>query len=324
MKKSLYIIMMLWGIIFGAIGQAKKPTLMVVPSDSWCQRNHYMTSFTDETGTVVQVPDYQKAVSFNDNLRLVISEMARIMAERGFPLKDLEQNLKSLKQENAERSLLQSKTSGSFIQESPTDKLKRTARADIILDLDFDIKKHGPQRYITFNLRANDAYSNKIITSISGEGKPSSSITTGILLEEAVLNYMDAFNASLMGYFDDMSKNGREIKLNILLWEGAPFDLEEEFDYSGETLMLSDVIDFWMDDNCVKGRYSRINGSVSEIRYEQVRIPLYQTLAGKERAIDARRFISGLNNTLKKEPFSITSKIYERGLGEVWLIIGEQ
>lgn len=324
MKKSLYIIMMLWGIIFGAIGQAKKPTLMVVPSDSWCQRNHYMTSFTDETGTVVQVPDYQKAVSFNDNLRLVISEMARIMAERGFPLKDLEQNLKSLKQENAERSLLQSKTSGSFIQESPTDKLKRTAMVDIILDLDFDIKKHGPLRYITFNLRANDAYSNKIITSISGEGKPSSSITTGILLEEAVLNYMDAFNASLMGYFDDMAKNGREIKLNILLWEGAPLDLEEEFDYLGETLMLSDVIDLWMDDNCVKGRYSRINGSASEIRYEQVRIPLYQTLAGKERAIDARRFISGLNNTLKKEPFNITSKIYERGLGEVWLIIGEQ
>ena len=229
-----------------------------------------------------------------------------------------------LKEENVERSLLQSKTSGSFIQESPSDKLKRTAKADIILDLDFDIKKQGPQRYITFNLRANDAYSNKIITSISGEGKPSSSITTGILLEEAVLNYMDAFNASLMGYFDDMEKNGREIKVNILLWEDAPFDLEGEFDYLGETLTLGDIIDFWMDDHCVGGRYSRINGSESEIRYEQVRIPLYQTLAGKERAIDARRFISGLNSMLKKEPFNITSKIYERGLGEVWLVIGEQ
>ena len=78
------------------------------------------------------------------------------------------------------------------------------------------------------------------------------------------------------------------------------------------------------DDHCVGGRYSRINGSESEIRYEQVRIPLYQTLAGKERAIDSRRFISGLNSMLKKEPFNITSKIYERGLGEVWLVIGEQ
>ena len=324
MKRYLYIICMaFWGIT-NAIGQAKKPTLMVVPSDSWCQRNQYMSSFTDESGNTTQIPDYQKAVSYNENLRLVISEMARIMAERGFPLKDLEQNLKSLKQENVERSLLQSKTSGSFIQESPSDKLKRTAKADIILDLDFDIKKQGPQRYITFNLRANDAYSNKIITSISGEGKPSSSITTGILLEEAVLNYMDAFNASLMGYFDDMAKNGREVKVNILLWEDAPFDLEGEFDYLGETLMLGDIIDFWMDDHCVGGRYSRINGSESEIRYEQVRIPLYQTLAGKERAIDTRRFISGLNSMLKKEPFNITSKIYERGLGEVWLVIGEQ
>lgn len=324
MNKCIYIIGMAFSVIITVFGQAKKPVLMVVPSDSWCQRNQYTHSFIDETGCTIQIPDYQKAVSYNENLRLVITEMAHIMAERGFPLKDLEQNLKSLKQENAERSLLQSKTSGSFIQESPTDKLKRTAKADIILDLDFDIKRQGPQRYITFNLRANDAYSNKTIASIAGEGKPSSSITTGVLLEEAVLNYMDAFNASLMEHFDDMTQNGREIKVNILLWEEAAFDLEEEFDYSGETLALGDIIDFWMDDNCVSSRYSRMNGSASEIRYEQVRIPLFKTLAGKERAMDARRFISGLNSLLKKEPFNITSKIYERGLGEVWLIIGEQ
>ena len=79
-----------------------------------------------------------------------------------------------------------------------------------------------------------------------------------------------------------------------------------------------------MDDHCQQGRYSRINGSESEIRYEQVRIPLFMQIAGKERAVDSRRFISNLSSMLKKEPFNITSKIYERGLGETWLIIGEQ
>lgn len=323
MKKLIYICI---GLIASAtlFGQARKPILMVVPSDAWCQRNNCMTTFTDETGARQAVPDYRKAVSHNEELRLVISELATIMAENNFPLKDLEQSLKSLQQEDAELSLIQSKSSGSTILESSSDKLKRVAKADIILDLDFNVKKQGPKRYISFNLRANDAYSNKTISSISGDGKPSTTIETGVLLEEAVLNYMDEFNAALMTHFDDMAQNGREVKINILLWQNAPFDLEEEFDYKGETLSLGDIIDFWMDDHCVKGRYSRINGSESEIRYEQVRIPLSMEILGKERAIDTKRFISNLSSMLKKEPFNITSKIYERGLGETWLIIGEQ
>lgn len=323
MKKLIYICI---GLIASAtlFGQARKPILMVVPSDAWCQRNNCMTTFTDETGARQAVPDYRKAVSHNEELRLVISELATIMAENNFPLKDLEQSLKSLQQEDAELSLIQSKSSGSTILESPSDKLKRVAKADIILDLDFNVKKQGPKRYISFNLRANDAYSNKTISSISGDGKPSTTIETGVLLEEAVLNYMDEFNAALMTHFDDMAQNGREVKINILLWQNAPFDLEEEFDYKGETLSLGDIIDFWMDDHCVQGRYSRINGSESEIRYEQVRIPLFMEILGKERAIDTKRFISNLSSMLKKEPFNITSKIYERGLGDTWLIIGEQ
>lgn len=323
MKKLIYICI---GLIASAtlFGQARKPILMVVPSDAWCQRNNCMTTFTDETGARQAVPDYRKAVSHNEELRLVISELATIMAENNFPLKDLEQSLKSLQQEDAELSLIQSKSSGSTILESPSDKLKRVAKADIILDLDFNVKKQGPKRYISFNLRANDAYSNKTISSISGDGKPSTTIETGVLLEEAVLNYMDEFNAALMTHFDDMAQNGREVKINILVWQNAPFDLEEEFDYKGETLSLGDIIDFWMDDHCVQGRYSRINGSESEIRYEQVRIPLFMEILGKERAIDTKRFISNLSSMLKKEPFNITSKIYERGLGDTWLIIGEQ
>jgi hypothetical protein len=323
MNRLIYICI---GLIVSAslFGQARKPILMVVPSDAWCQRNNCMTTFTDETGARQAIPDYRKAVGQSEELRLVISEMATIMADRGFPLKDLEQSLKSLQQEDAELSLIQSKTSGSTILESPSDKLKRVAKADIVLDLDFNVKTQGPKRYISFNLRANDAYSNKTISSVSGDGKPSAAITTGVLLEEAVLNYMDTFNAALMTHFNDMAQNGREVKINILLWQNAPFDLEEEFDYGGETLPLGNIIDFWMDDHCQQGRYSRINGSESEIRYEQVRIPLFMQIAGKERAVDSRRFISNLSSMLKKEPFNITSKIYERGLGETWLIIGEQ
>ena len=43
-----------------AFGQAKKPTLMVVPSDNWCITNGYSIQF-DNQGTVETIPDYKRA-----------------------------------------------------------------------------------------------------------------------------------------------------------------------------------------------------------------------------------------------------------------------
>ena len=72
---------------------AKKPTIMIVPSDAYCMRNGYTTEWIDENGNVNEVPDLANVFKNGnaDDLRLVISELSRIMAERGFPLKDLEQ-----------------------------------------------------------------------------------------------------------------------------------------------------------------------------------------------------------------------------------------
>ena len=105
-----------------------------------------------------------------EDLRLVISELSQIMAERGFPLKDLEQTLKSIQQESVEMSLLESSSSGAYITESMLDKVKRTAKADIIIDLDYTVMQKGPQRYISYNMRGLDAYTNKVIAANSGVG----------------------------------------------------------------------------------------------------------------------------------------------------------
>ncbi|MEG1574437.1 MAG: DUF6175 family protein, partial [Bacteroidales bacterium] len=61
------------GLLLSAslFGQAKKPTLMVVPSDVWCQTNKFVTVL-DNQGTQVIVPDYKKALQSDMNLGLVI------------------------------------------------------------------------------------------------------------------------------------------------------------------------------------------------------------------------------------------------------------
>lgn len=306
--------------------QAKKPTIMVIPSDVYCTKNGYTTEWVDENGTKHTVSDLSNIFKQEDSedLRLVISELSRIMAERGFPLKDLEQTLKSIQQESLEMSLLESSTSGSYITESMLDKVKRTAKADIILDLDYTIMQKGPQRYITYNMRGLDAYTNKVITANSGTGNPSVSAPINVLLEEAVINYMDSFCAQLMSHFEDMAKNGREVVVKFRVWDSSDVDFETEFDYEDEYLELTDIISYWLEDNTVNGAPTRTNATSTYLVFEQVRIPLYRERNGKQVALDTRGFINGLRSYLKKDPFMIESKMYERGLGEVWLIIGEK
>jgi len=163
-----------------------------------------------------------------------------------------------------------------------------------------------------------------VITAVAGDGKPSGSASIGLLLEEAVLNYMDDYTTALQNHFDDIFTNGREVVVVLRVWDNADVNFETDFEYKGETGMLGDIMDVWMDDNSVNSRFSRVSGTENTIRYEQVRIPLFKMSFGKERAIDARGFINGLGSMLKAEPFNIQSKVYERGLGEVWLILGEK
>jgi hypothetical protein len=57
------------------------------------------------------------------------------------------------------------------------------------------------------------------------------------------------------------------------------------------------------------------------MQFEQVRIPMMNE---KGRAVDARNWLRDLQKYLKDDPFTIESKLYMRGLGEAWLIIGEK
>jgi hypothetical protein len=297
-------------------GQAKKPTIMVVPSDQYCISRGYTMEF-DNMGTKVVLPDYKKALQNDLELKLIISKMSGIMSDRGFPLKDLEQELKNLATQGAELSMLESKNTGAGVAESPIDALKRTAKSDIIMDLSFEVKKVGPKKYITFILNGLDAYTAKNVASAAGAGQPSSAAQVEILLEEAVLAYMDEFNGRLMTFFEDAFAKGREIKVRIQMFKDVGFDLETEYDGAE----LSEKIEDWMAKSTVSGRFSLQDGTENFMQFEQVRIPMINE---KGRAVDARGWLRDLQKYLKDDPFMMDSKLYMRGLGEAWLILGDK
>jgi hypothetical protein len=318
MKRIVINIFFVFCFVSIVFGQAKKPTLMVMPSDQWCVTRGYVVNF-DNQGLQETVSDYNAAVK-DVELMNVISKINILMTDRGFPLKDLSQTLKAVAQMSAEDALIQNSATGSTIVESPLDKLRRTAKADIILDLTWNLNKIGPKTSVTYNLRGLDAYTGKQIAGVQGTGEPSFSQDIAVLLEEAVLVNIDNFNYQLQSFFDDMAENGREVTLDIRVFDNAEgINLDTEVDPI-EYYTLAEVIDNWLAENTVQHRFSKSDGSENFALYEQVRIPLYKT---NGMAMDTETFARELRRFLMKN-YQMPCKIINRGLGRCLIIIGEK
>lgn len=314
--KSLFLLLAMF-LTVTTFGQAKKPTLMVVPSDAWCYQNGYMVDY-DNQGVVKKIPDYSSALITNMELKLAIAKINDLMAERGFPLKDLEQQLKLIEQTNAEMNITTS-SNGNVLAESPIDRLLRTAKADIILELTWNIVRQGPKNYLTFILEGKDSYTGKSLGGANGTSAPSFSAELPVLLEEAVVAHIDNFNNRLQNHFDDLFANGREVALEIRVFADNELgiDLESEFD----GYELAEIIEDWMALNTVEGRFSKLGSSENYVQYEQVRIPLYKTNGV---AMDTESFARQLRSVLRKEPYNIPVKVLNRGLGKTILVLGEK
>lgn len=317
MKNKIFATLFLAMMTLAALGQAKKPTLMIVPSDVWCNKNGYMTTFNNQ-GVQEEIPDYTKALKNSMDLTAVISQIGALMADRGFTLKDLQQTTKSLNNLGAENSLLRSKTSGAAVAESPIDRLRRVAKADIIMELQWDIVSVGPKKQVRYVLRGLDAYSNKQVATAQGIGPASFSAPEAVLLEEAVIDKMDNFCAQLQMHFDDMLANGREVAVDVMVFDnGSGIDLEKEY---GDQELI-EIIDGWFNENTVAHRFSKSDATETFALYEQVRIPLYNT---NNMPMDTEQFVRKLSKFLAKPPYNITCKTLNRGLGRCALIIGEK
>ena len=89
---------------------------------------------------------------------------------------------------------------------------------------------------------------------------------------------------------------------------------------------FADIIEAWFADKCVQGRFTLDSKSANRMRFTQVRMPLYDVnpINGKEVAIDANGFVRGLVRMLKKDPYNLVVGVTPKGLGEVWITLGDK
>ena len=258
MKKTITLLAIISFCVnsFNTYSQAKKPTLMILPSDNWCEQRYFMTEF-DNQGTKQKVPNYKQAFQEDTEIGQVISKIGSLMIDRGFPLKDAEQELKAIEQRAAEDNMTTSTASGASLSESPLDKLQNRAKADIVIQIWWKVSKTEQGKVVSFVLEAFDAYTSKRIAASSGNGTPNNTDIVPVLLQNAILANIDTFAAQLQAHFDDMFTNGREVRLTIKKWNSWDKDFETEID--GEE--ITDHITKWMDANTVQGRFNKTDAS---------------------------------------------------------------
>lgn len=313
-KKFLIIIILL--LSFSSISfcqKAKKPTLIILPSDNWCTMRYFTTTYNNQ-GTDVKVANYSQAFQEDTELGSVIAKVGGLLTGLGYSVKDAEQEIRTMNQRQAEDNVSMSKNTGAGIAETPLDQIKKRVKADILIQIWWKVNKEGNAKSVTFTLEAFDTYTSKRIATSNGTG-PASLEIVPVLLEEAVKNNIAEFDNQMSLFYNDITTNGREIVINIKKWDDWDKDLESEINW--QTIL--DIIDDWMHDNTVNDSYNLSDATDNYASFEQVRIPIFND---KGRAVDARAFVSGLQKHLRS--LGIPSKLSLRGLGEANLILGEQ
>lgn len=316
MKLRLINAFLMLAVACTAFAQGKNPKIMVVPMDTWCQERGFWNVYENQ-GEIKGTPNYEQAVQDSRELVLVISKINNLMSDRGFPLADLSQSIKNNTRRTARNTLTTSKTSGNSLAVSALDELNRQAKADIIVEVDFSCNTVGPKHSVTYNLRALDAYTGKQVAGADGTGTPTFTSEIPVLLEEAVVGHMDNFISRLQYHFDDCRENGREVVIEVGVFDnGSGTDLESEYDGSE----LSEIIENWMAENTVKHQFLTSETTESIMLFENVRIPLLKENGMPQ---DASGFANELRKFLRTK-YGIESKNNSPSLGYAQIIIGEK
>ncbi len=306
--KKLFLTTILALACISGFSQAKKPTLMVVAADNWYKENNLMSTM-DNLGKTEYIPMYEEGFINSSDLKTAISTVNELMRQREFPLKDMEQTLKTIKAKAAEDL-----ASNNEAEESLLDQIKKRAKSDIVIELFWNVKPFGLRKAVHVELRGLDAYTGKQIATLQSDSEPATSFDLGAALRECLAGGFDNFCNGLMEHFDDMAQRGREITMRIKTEAGSDINLEEG-DIDGMT--IGEFIEDWLYKNCVNGSFSTLDATDTMMEFEQVRIPLYNE---QGRALDARTWVRGLQKILKEAGFE-GSKVEMMGLGNAAIYI---
>lgn len=314
MKKLILIFAVLFGITGTMFAQKAMtpPHVMVVPDLIYCKAHGYVQQF-DNMGMTETVPDYEKALSEDPSLHSVLMQIAQLITDRNsdIVIVDLIEAVN-----NAKADAAMAAANGGDQSESIDEAIIRNSDADILVKVQFDLLKNGPQYQVSYTLAGTDAYTNRMFAPISGMGAPSTSANPVVLLREAVFDNMDAFLTKMLAYYSGMLTKGRMVAFEIKTTSTSSVNMNSKV---GEYTLREQIEDFLYDNSVDGNGLERVRSGNTFLQYEGVYIPLVSTIRGRQRKQGAKDVAQKLVNFLGENGINAEYKI--RGLGKVNIFI---
>lgn len=296
------------------------PQIMILPSDQVLKNFGCLKNQT-VNGRTYQIRDYQKYLLDDDRAKRIFSTIQTAFNNEGFPLNDLEQTLKQLNTQKA------TDMADGFEKDAKT-LLLTTAQPDIILEMNYNTTantRNGAnvlrtkkkeveisEKNISYTLNAIDAYTNKVISSITASNIKGESTTETIQAD--MQKKFKGLMKDVQNYFSDILTRGRDITVRVAVAKGSNVKLSDT-NIEGDT--YADYIMDYIKSHTVKGAYKMQRNTDNELYFVNCRIRLLNEDGTQFGVYDwARDLAKSLRKNLGVK---VTNK--SQGLGEVLISI---
>lgn len=297
-----------------AIEQAR-PQIMVIPGDQTLQNFKCLTT-QKANGRDYILRDYKNYLLKDDRAKRIISTIQDEFNKQDYPINDFEQTLKQLDTQEA------TDMADGFEKDAKTQ-LLTVAQPDIILELSYDTSRdkismtshdysHKGDKNISFTLNALDAYTNKVVATMTASNIKGESTTQAI--QASIKESMPKFQQDIQKYFSDILTRGRDITVRIAVENGASISLTDE-SVEGDT--YADWIIDYIKTHTVKGAYKLQRNTSKELYFVNCRIRLLNEDGTQYGVYDWTRDLQ--KNLRKNLGLKCTNKA--QGLGEVLISI---
>ena len=297
-----------------AIEQAR-PTIMVIPGDQTL-KNFGALKMETANGRTYTLRNYESYLLKDDRAKRIISTIQDEFNKQNYPLSDFEQTLKQLDTQEA------LDMADGFEKDAKTQ-LLTVAQPDIILELTYDTSRdkmsmtshnysHKGDKNISFTLNALDAYTNKVVATMTASNIKGESTTETI--QASIKEGMPKFQQDITNYFSDILTRGRDITVRIAVEKGCKVNLSDE-SVEGDT--YADWIMDYIKTHTVKGAYKMQRNTNKELYFVNCRIKLINEDGTQYGVYDWTRDLQ--KNLRKNLGLKCTNKA--QGLGEVLISV---
>lgn len=312
--RRLFMLTTVLLIIAGCYAQKAMtpPHVMVVPDLIYCKSHGYTRQFNNNGITEV-IPDYEKALSEDPSLHAALTQVAQLITDNNsdIVIVDIIEAIN-----NAKADAAMAAANAGDESESIDESIIRNSEADILIKVQFDIVKNGPEYRVSYVLNGTDAYTNRNFAPVSGMGKGSTSTNPVVLLREAVFENMAPFTTKLTDYYFSMIEKGRMVAFEIKTTSTSAVNMNSKV---GEYTLREQIEDFLYDNSVDGNGLERVQSGNTFQRYQGVYIPLTATIRGRQRKQGAKDVAQRLVNFLGQNGVNADYKI--RGLGKVNIYI---